>query len=175
MPSLTDVELRKRLDLGRKSVLIIEESSFGLKIVADMCRDFGLNAIFAAKSLDAGFGQLNTAPFALVICDWGRPPLDGPAFARRVRSSNNEHTKRLPIILMKAQPTPADVLAAREAGANEFLARPFSAQALLDRIAVIFSKPREFVAAQTFNGPDRRRRAPAEHAASRRKADAAPG
>lgn len=173
MPRLTDTDLLKRLDLWRKSVLIIDESSFGLKMVADMCRDLGVSAIVAAKGLDTGLSELGKAPADVVICDWGTPPHDGPAFARSVRSSPNERVKSVPIILMKAQPTPSDVRAAREAGATEFLGRPFAVQALFDHLATIFSKPRAFVSAQTFNGPDRRRRRVSATGLARRAADGA--
>ena len=94
----------------------------------------------------------------MVVCDWGCAPDDGLTFVRRVRTHKDEHTKQTPIILLKANPTPADVKAAREAGATEFLARPFSAAALTTHLRVIFGKPRQFVSAPAYAGPDRRRR-----------------
>ena len=62
------------------------------------------------------------------------------------------------MILIKANVTAADAAEVREAGATELLAKPFSVQALRDRLAAVFQKPRPFVVAQAFKGPDRRRR-----------------
>ena len=165
--------LRKRFDLERKFALIIDESSFGLKMTADICRDFGIGSIVSAKSTESGFASLSATPVDVVICDWGTLALDGPGLARRARASAEEHIKLVPIILLKAQPTSSDVRAAREAGATEVLARPFSAQALINHLTTIFFKPRGFVSTQTFNGPDRRRRSAPEPALSRRKTDGA--
>ena len=171
MTSALDLEQRRRLDLEHKSALIIDESSFALKIVADMCGSFALGSIATGKGVEYAFASLNAAHYDVVICDWGTPPLDGPAFVRRVRASADERVKRTPIILMKSQAAISDVAAAREAGVTEFLARPFSAQTLFNHLITIFSKPREFVSEAAFTGPDRRRRRPSGQVLARRSTD----
>ena len=140
------------------SVLIIDESSFGLKLIDDICRAHGVGSIFLARTTERGLSLLDAGTVNAVICDWSSAPNDGLTLARRIRAHKDEQTKKTPIILVKANPTPADVAAAREAGATEFLARPFSAAALTTHLKVIFGKPRQFVSAPTYAGPDRRRR-----------------
>ena len=175
MTSALDLEQRRRLDLEHKSILIIDESSFALKIVAEMCGSFGLGSIATGKGIEYAFATMNATHYDVVICDWGTPPLDGSAFVRRVRASAEERVKRTPIILMKAHAAAPDVVLAREAGVTEFLARPFSAQTLFNHLISIFSKPREFVTEAAFTGPDRRRRRPGEQALTRRNSDGPKG
>jgi two-component system chemotaxis response regulator CheY len=168
MTGESDLERRKRLDLKRMAVLVIDETRHGANVVTGMCRGFGIGSIIVSETTESGLAHLSGSKTDLVICDWGTPPLDGLAFVRSVRASESHKIKRLPVILMKAQPTPSDVLAAREAGGTEFLARPFAAQALFDHLATIFAKPRDFVSAQGFVGPDRRRRASSDCPSERR-------
>jgi two-component system chemotaxis response regulator CheY len=61
---------------------------------------------------------------------------------------------------------------ARDAGVNEFVAKPITARSVLDRLQLIIDHPRPFVRTDDFFGPDRRRRNdPAYDGPLRRKAD----
>jgi len=50
------------------------------------------------------------------------------------------------------------VLQARDAGVNEFLAKPISAKALYLRLLEVINSPRDFVKTKSYTGPDRQRR-----------------
>ena len=164
-----------RSNFSQVFVLIIDESSFGLKLVAEICRANGIGSIHSARTTQGGLKILEAGSVNVVICDWGRAPNDGPTFVRRVRAHKDERTRQAPIILAKANPTPADIAAAREAGVTEFLARPFSEAALTTRLQAILGKPRQFVSATDFIGPDRRRRDEGSNdSLQRRDADTAP-
>ena len=64
------------------------------------------------------------------------------------------------------------VLAARDAGASEILAKPLTIKGLLDRLIAAVDRPRPFVRATTYAGPDRRRRTdPAYDGPRRREGD----
>ena len=85
-------------------------------------------------------------------------PMDGLEFTRRVRSSSNHKTAGLPIIMISGYTEKAKVEAARDAGVNEFLAKPVTPQSLISRITDIVERPRAFVRTGGYAGPDRRRR-----------------
>ena len=61
------------------------------------------------------------------------------------------------------------VMAARDAGVTEFLAKPLSAKALYERILNIVMNPRPFVRTKTYFGPDRRRGAASNYAGPERR------
>lgn len=62
-----------------------------------------------------------------------------------------------------------DVEIARRAGVNEFVIKPFTPAALIDRISAVLWRPRPFVVTESFIGPDRRRREDPEYAGPMRR------
>jgi DNA-binding response OmpR family regulator len=63
----------------------------------------------------------------------------------------------VPIIMLTGYSEKKCVIAARDAGITEFLAKPISAKALYQRILNVIANPRPFVRTKTYFGPDRRR------------------
>lgn len=85
-------------------------------------------------------------------------PINGLAFARKVRTMAGSHDPFTPIIMITAANKQEVVLRARDAGIDEFMTRPATVQALETRIRSILEKPRDPVVSEKFVGPDRRRR-----------------
>ena len=99
---------------------------------------------------------------------------DGFGLIRSLRKAADHLNSHIPIIMMASTPSAALIVAARDAGVTEFLRKPFSAQHIQLRIEAIRNAPREFVAAETYAGPDRRRRnAPCPVSSPRRASDTA--
>ncbi len=98
-------------------------------------------------------------------------PLDGVDFVRLVRTANDTPNPYVPIIMLTGFTEMRRVTEARDAGINEFLAKPVSAKAIYQRLATIIDNPRPFVRSKTFFGPDRRRQnlGPPRGMAERRK------
>jgi two-component system, chemotaxis family, chemotaxis protein CheY len=86
----------------------------------------------------------------------------GLAFCRAVRDRETSPAPFLPIIMISAQVTRQDVVAARDAGVDEFLASPFSPKMFSARIGSVVFNRRGFIAVDGYFGPDRRRGAIAE-------------
>jgi len=92
-----------------------------------------------------------------VLTDLSMAPVDGIAFTREIRNSVASPNPFVPVIMVTGHTERARVLAARDAGVTEFLAKPITARSLFLRIAEIIDRPRPFVRADEFFGPDRRR------------------
>ncbi len=63
-----------------------------------------------------------------------------------------------PVIMITGHSTLQRVNEARDAGVNEFLAKPLTARGVLDRVGLVIDHPRPFVKTDSYFGPDRRRR-----------------
>src|SRR5690606_1185505 len=82
--------------------------------------------------------------------------LDGEELARRLRRSDLA-CRRAPIIMVTAEATASTILGARDAGVHEFLRKPFTTADLQRRIENVALKPRDWIEAVEYVGPDRRR------------------
>jgi DNA-binding response OmpR family regulator len=85
-------------------------------------------------------------------------PLDGVEFTRMVRNAPDSRNPYLPIIMMTGHSERYRVMDARDAGVTEFVAKPLTAKAVLERIHAVIYRPRPFVRTAEYFGPDRRRK-----------------
>lgn len=100
---------------------------------------------------------LREHPVDLVIVDFNMFPLDGVEFTRLVRNSPDSANPYLPIIMMTGHSEKSRVYEARDAGVTEFVVKPITAKAILDRIQAVIFRPRPYVKTDGYFGPDRRR------------------
>jgi two-component system, chemotaxis family, chemotaxis protein CheY len=96
-------------------------------------------------------GTINT-----VFMDWSEE-IDAVEFLHALRLGDNE-IRFTPVVVMSAYRRPEDMAVIRDAGATEFMLRPFPPEAVNSRLTAIMHQPRMFIANGTFFGPDRRRR-----------------
>src|SRR5262249_1855227 len=92
-----------------------------------------------------------------IITDWTMPKCSGPELLTWIRGHDDEQVKYTPIIVMNAYTDAASVESARDLGANEFLSKPMSINGIVARLLSVIDKPRPFIVAPNFIGPDRRR------------------
>lgn len=122
-----------------------------------------LNAVGVERIKEAGDGEQAIAFFRtwnpdIAIVDYHMTPIDGLTFTRTVRSSPEALNPYMPIIMLTAHSEAAEVRAARDAGVTEILVKPATAASVLDRVSRAIFKPRPFIRAAAYIGPDRRRR-----------------
>lgn len=86
------------------------------------------------------------------------PGISGLDYTRMIRAGFQDISRQTSIIVMTDTPTKAFLDAAQDSGVDEMLARPFSSQAVLDRVTSVLERPREFIDCAVYTGPCRRRR-----------------
>ena len=105
------------------------------------------------------------------IVDFNMMPLDGIEFTRLVRTSPDTANPYLPIIMMTGHSEKSRVYEARDAGVTEFVVKPITAKAILDRIQAVIMRPRAFVKNDSYFGPDRRRTNTVNYTGPMRRSD----
>ncbi len=111
----------------------------------------------AASGADA-FDALCKRAADIILLDYAMPEMDGFEFLRRLRTERSSPAPQARVIIVTGYGDLKRVAAARDLGADEFLIKPLTAKSLLDRLEAVVSRPRAFVGAGDFLGPDRRRR-----------------
>ena len=126
-------------------------------ITSAVLQSAGIRKVREATDGAAALEVLREHPVDLVIVDFNMFPLDGVEFTRLVRNSPDSANPYLPIIMMTGHSEKTRVYEARDAGVTEFVVKPITAKAILDRIQAVIFKPRPFVKTDGYFGPDRRR------------------
>jgi DNA-binding response OmpR family regulator len=123
---------------------------------------------YVADGADA-FMEIVASPPHLAIIDY-HMPLDGLALLEKVRRAANSPDQSLPVIVMTSLTDRKRVMAFRDAGATEIIAKPFTAAAVLGRVAAVIDHPRPFIRTRGYVGPCRRRRSDPEYNGPLRRA-----
>lgn len=150
-------ETQGRYSLDNVSVLVLDDNRHMRSLVQSILHALGVKNIAEASDAPEAFKELAHFHADVIISDWHMEPLDGLDFVRLVRTAKDSPNPYVPIIMLTGHTEYARVCEARDAGVNEFLAKPISAKALYMRFASIIDNPRPFIRTKTYFGPDRRR------------------
>ena len=124
----------------------------------DICTEIGFSICEWAKDGDHALRVIERERPDICITDLVMPGMDGLTLTKRLRDPVNSPNPLIPIILMSANISRRTLFAARDAGVNEIVAKPLKAKLVFDRLFEVIERPRQFVVAQHYIGPDRRRR-----------------
>jgi DNA-binding response OmpR family regulator len=94
----------------------------------------------------------------IIVSDLVMSPINGLLFLRWMRTSKDSPNKMIPFIMLSGAADEGYVHSARDLGATEFLAKPFSATSVYVHLLKVIEQPRQFVTTTKYFGPDRRRK-----------------
>lgn len=142
-----------------------------LELVSGVLEVMGMRKIITARNGEEGYERFQKEKPDIVITDWLMDPVDGIEMTLKIRRDPLSIDRLTPVIIMTGFTAITRVEMARDIGATEFIVKPFTANDLARRIQHIIEKPRDFVEAQSFFGPDRRRRKKPEYDGPDRRRD----
>jgi CheY-like chemotaxis protein len=145
------------------SFLIVDDTAQMRAIVSAVLRGFGARDVQEANDGAEAMAKTRGWKPDIIITDLRMDFSDGLMLTRAVRAGETPIDPHTPIILMTGHSEAFRVGDARDAGVDEFLAKPISIATLLARIASVVDRPRPFIAAGGYRGPDRRRRIVTDH------------
>ena len=115
--------------------LIVDDSKVMRMIVGKIVKANGFETVEAGDGQEA-LGRLREgAPFNLALVDWDMPVMDGLSFVRAVRAG--PAFADLQLIMVTTESDIGRVTLALEAGANEYLMKPFTKESLSDKLALL--------------------------------------
>ena len=154
--------------LSQVKFLVVDDNAFARTLIRRILTQFGAGEIHDVADGKAAQDEVKHFKPDIIIVDWMMKPMDGMEFVNWLRTADDSPTPFIPVIMVSAFSHMDNVVQARDAGINEFLAKPISAKSLFARIQAVIEKPRQFVRAQQYFGPDRRRRSMPHRGAERR-------
>ncbi len=118
--------------------LIVDDSKTMRRIVGKVVKENGFEIIVEAENGEEAMTRLRDAgadaPLQLALVDWNMPVMDGLSFVKAARA---EGFAELPIIMITTEGSMEYVTRAIEAGANEYLMKPFTKESLRDKLALL--------------------------------------
>jgi len=146
----------RRLNCSSLRILIVDPDSFYRSILRSVFWGFGATTILEAGTAEEALDIFRNHDIDLMTTEWALVDTPADAMIRTIRRSTTRNFM-LPIFVVTAETTRRNVFDARDAGANEVLAKPISAKIVFDRIYDVINNPRVFVRTSGYLGPDRRR------------------
>jgi two-component system chemotaxis response regulator CheY len=113
-------------------VLVVEDSETTGKIIRNLLMLAGFKHVDAASGGTTALARLGEKEYGLVISDWNMQPMSGYELLKEIRA--DPARKELPFIMVTAQSTTENVTAAKEAGVNDYIVKPFTAETLKRKI-----------------------------------------
>ena len=155
----------------RLRILVVDDNVHMRRLVTTILQAFGVQQIFEAASGENGWGQLREHNPDIVILDWVMDGMSGIELMKMIRANPQAPNPFVPVIMLSGHTSLQHVQKARDAGVNEFIAKPVSVKTMMSRMAAVIEQPRPYVRTNGYFGPCRRRRTE-EHSGEERRSDA---
>ena len=110
------------------NILIVDDYKTMLRIIRNLLKQLGFENVDEATDGSAALQKIRERPYGLVISDWNMEPMTGIELLREVRA--DEKVKGTPFIMVTAESKTENVIAAKQAGVNNYIVKPFNAETL---------------------------------------------
>ena len=117
-------------------VLIVDDYKTMLRIIRNLLKQLGFNNVDEATDGSMALQKLRDKDYGMVISDWNMEPMTGYDLLKEVRSDPNLATT--PFIMITAESKTENVIAAKKAGVNNYVVKPFNAATLKTKIEAVF-------------------------------------
>ena len=158
----------------RLRVLVVDDNVHMRRLVTTILQAFGVNTIFEASSGESAWELIRENNPDIVVLDWVMEGMSGIDLIKMIRANPLSPNPFVPTIMLTGHTSLEHVQEARDAGANEFIAKPVSVKTMMSRLSSVIEHPRPYVRTKAYFGPCRRRRNQ-EHAGGERRAGAKAG
>jgi two-component system chemotaxis response regulator CheY len=117
-------------------VLVVDDYSTMIRIIRNLLKQLGFENIDDASDGSAALNKLKIKKYGLVISDWNMEPMTGFELLKVVRADPN--MAKTPFIMITAESKTENVIAAKKAGVNNYIVKPFNAATLKTKIEAVF-------------------------------------
>lgn len=123
-------------------ILLVEDNDLNLEVAQYILEDAGAEIIAARNGLESVelFEQSESDSFDVILMDVMMPVMDGLTATKRIRKLKRKDARTVPVIAMTANVFNEDIIAAKEAGMNEHIAKPLDFDKLIHTLAKYFLK-----------------------------------
>jgi two-component system chemotaxis response regulator CheY len=118
-------------------ILVVDDYNTMIRIIRNLLRQLGFQDVDDAPDGSIALSKMESKRYGLVISDWNMEPMTGYELLKKVRSSPSLGTT--PFIMVTAESKTENVIAAKQAGVNNYIVKPFNADTLKSKIEAVFA------------------------------------
>jgi two-component system chemotaxis response regulator CheY len=118
------------------SVLVVDDYGTMVRIIRNLLRQLGFERIDDASDGNAALDKMRATKYGLVISDWNMEPMTGYDLLQKVRGERA--LAETPFIMITAESKTENVIAAKKAGVDNYIVKPFNAETLRSKIEAVF-------------------------------------
>ncbi|MEZ5841538.1 MAG: response regulator [Hyphomicrobiales bacterium] len=119
-------------------VLVVDDYKTMIRIIRNLLKQLGFNDVDEASDGTEALEKLKQRRYGLVISDWNMEPMTGYELLKQVRADSG--IGKTPFIMVTAESKTENVIAAKKAGVNNYIVKPFNAQTLKGKIDAVFGE-----------------------------------
>lgn len=119
-------------------VLVVDDYKTMIRIIRNLLKQLGFSDVDDAADGTEALGKMRQKKYGLVISDWNMEPMTGYELLKEVRT--DESLSRTPFIMVTAESKTENVIAAKKAGVNNYIVKPFNAATLKSKIDAVFGE-----------------------------------
>ena len=117
------------------NVLVVDDYKSMVRIVRGMLNQLGFVNVDDAPDGAAAMALLKEKTYGLVLSDWNMQPVTGLELLKQVRAE--EKTRAIPFVMVTAEAKVENVIAARQAGVNNYVIKPFTLAVLKQKLTSV--------------------------------------
>ncbi len=117
------------------TILIVDDYKTMLRIIRNLLKQLGFNNVDEAADGAAALQKLRGKDYNLVISDWNMEPMTGYQLLKEMRSDGK--LQETPFIMITAESKTENVIAAKKAGVNNYIVKPFNAATLKTKMSSV--------------------------------------
>lgn len=166
-----DTKTLSRIEPVVRRTLVVDPNPHSARLLMDVMKALGAREVVTEPDNKRAMAMARDLEPGLIFTERSGPGLDGEELTRLIRRSGMP-CRRAPIIMVTADATASSIMGARDVGVHEFLRKPYTSNDLFKRIENVALKPRDWIEAVGYVGPDRRRFNSGEYAGpAKRRSD----
>jgi two-component system chemotaxis response regulator CheY len=119
-------------------VLVVDDYKTMVRIIRNLLKQLGFSDVDDAADGTEALGKMKQRKYGLIISDWNMEPMTGYELLKEVRT--DECLARTPFIMVTAESKTENVIAAKKAGVNNYIVKPFNAATLKSKIDAVFGE-----------------------------------
>lgn len=119
-------------------ILIVDDYKTMLRIIKNLLKQLGFENVDEATDGGMAITKLKEKKYGLVISDWNMEPMTGYELLKQMRADDG--LKETPFVMITAESKPENVIAAKEAGVNNYIVKPFNAETLKTKLSSVLGQ-----------------------------------